>query len=238
MPSFLGQTPKHIHMNALLRPICALWSTSIGKKWLVAITGLGLVIFLLGHLAGNMLVFAGAAAFDEYAKMLHESLHGAGIWIARIGLLAVVSVHIITTISLTRANRAVSPSYEFSATIQAKKSSLIMIWSGLTILAFIIFHILHFTVRTDAQLAALAEKSPHAMVIAGFQNAAVVIFYVIAMSLLCSHASHGVQSMFQTLGLRSKKSAPLIDALSKGYAAIVWLGFISIPIAILCGFRG
>jgi succinate dehydrogenase / fumarate reductase, cytochrome b subunit len=225
-------------MNALLRPICALWNTSIGKKWLVAITGLALVVFLLGHLAGNMLVFAGAEAFDEYAKMLHESLHGAGIWIARIGLLAVVSIHIAATISLTRTNRKVSPNYEYAATIQAKKSSLIMIWSGLTILAFIIFHILHFTVRTDAELASLASRSPHAMVIKGFQNIAVVIFYVIAMTLLCSHASHGVQSMFQTLGLRSKKSAPLVDTISKGYALLVWAGFISIPLAVMFGFGG
>ncbi len=225
-------------MNALLRPLCALWSTSIGKKWLVAITGLGLVLFLLGHLAGNMLIFRGAKDFDEYAKMLHESLHGAGIWIARIGLLTIVTIHIVATISLTRKNRQVSPNYQHNATIQAKKSSLIMIWSGLTILAFIIFHILHFTVRTDAELAGLALTSPHAMVIKGFQSLPVVIFYIIAMTLLCSHASHGVQSMFQTLGLRSKKSAPLIDAISKGYALLVWLGFISIPIAILCGFRG
>ena len=185
-----------------------------------------------------MLVFAGAEAFDEYAKMLHESLHGAGIWIARIGLLAIVSIHIAATISLTRTNRKVSPNYEYAATIQAKKSSLIMIWSGLTILAFIIFHILHFTVRTDAELASLALVSPHAMVIKGFQNVAVVIFYVIAMTLLCSHASHGVQSMFQTLGLRSKKSAPLVDAISKGYALLVWAGFISIPLAVMLGFRG
>jgi succinate dehydrogenase / fumarate reductase cytochrome b subunit len=224
-------------MNALLRPLCALWNTSIGKKWLVAITGLALVVFLLGHLAGNMLVFAGPEAFDDYAKMLHESLHGVGIWIARVGLLAVVTVHIAATISLTRTNRRVSPKYEYAATIQAKKSSLIMIWSGLTILAFIIFHILHFTVRTDAELADLAAISPHAMVIKGFQNISVVAFYVIAMTLLCSHASHGVQSMFQTLGLRSKKAAPLIDAASKGYAILVWLGFISIPLSILCGFR-
>lgn len=225
-------------MNALLRPLCALWSTSIGKKWLVAVTGLGLVLFLLGHLAGNMLVFKGAHDFDEYAKFLHESLHGTGIWIARIGLLTIVTIHIIATISLTKKNREVSPSYQHDATIQAKKSSLIMIWSGLTILAFIIFHILHFTVRTDAELAGLALKSPHAMVIKGFQSVPVVIFYVIAMTLLCSHASHGVQSMFQTLGLRSKKSAPLIDAISKGYALLVWIGFISIPIAVLCGFCG
>jgi succinate dehydrogenase / fumarate reductase cytochrome b subunit len=76
------------------------------------------------------------------------------------------------------------------------------------------------------------------MVIKGFQNVAVVIFYVIAMTLLCSHASHGVQSMFQTLGLRSKKSAPLVDAISKGYALLVWAGFISIPLAVMLGFRG
>jgi succinate dehydrogenase / fumarate reductase cytochrome b subunit len=107
-----------------------------------------------------------------------------------------------------------------------------MILSGLTILAFVIFHLLHFTVRVDAGLAELGKTNPHKMVIEGFSSGLVVLFYAIAMSLLCSHLSHGVASMFQTLGLRSKKSAGLIDLISKGYALVIWAGFLSIPIAI------
>jgi succinate dehydrogenase / fumarate reductase cytochrome b subunit len=219
-------------MNASTCSACAIWNSSIGKKLLVALTGLVLVLFLAGHLAGNLLVFVGEKAFNEYAEMLHTMLHGTGVWIARSVLLTCLVVHVVATISLTRANRVASPKYVHSQTIQASKSSLIMIWSGLTILAFVIFHLLHFTVRVDSGLAEIAKTNPHKMVIVGFSNGLVVLFYAIAMSMLCSHLSHGVASMFQTLGLRSKKSASLITTVSKAYAFLIWAGFLSIPIAI------
>ena len=227
-------------MNALTRSAAAYWNSSIGKKLVVAITGLAMVVFLAGHLTGNMLIYAGKEAFDEYAKFLHEAGHGALIWVARAGLLVVLVLHVWATILLTRENKAARQAYQYKATIQASKSSRIMIWSGLTVLAFIVFHILHFTVRTNSHLAEIAKESPYEMVIAGFSGgflqALVVLFYVIAMSLLCSHISHGVASMFQTLGFRSKKAAGLIQLISLGYAAVIWVGFVSIPVAILLGF--
>ncbi|MFT6241761.1 MAG: succinate dehydrogenase / fumarate reductase cytochrome b subunit [Akkermansiaceae bacterium] len=207
--------------------------SSIGRKIIVALTGLALVLFLAGHLSGNFLIFAGEEAFNDYAEFLHSFLHGAGVWIARLGLLACFFVHIWFTVLLTKENKAARPKYAHNATVQAPKSSRIMIWSGLTIIAFVIFHILHFTVRTDAELATIGEISPWEMVIVGFQNPLVVIFYLISMTLLCSHLSHGVGSIFQTLGLRSKKTAGPIKFISKAYAAVIYLGFISIPIAIL-----
>lgn len=224
--------------------VCRVWKSSIGRKFIVAVTGLVLVLFLAGHLTGNLLVFAGREAFNDYAQFLHGALHGAGVWIARIGLLAATALHVAATISLTRENKAARQAYAHQATIQASKSSRIMIWSGLTILAFIIFHLLHFTVQAGSDfssyvdpdyLAKTGEERHDAwkMVIVGFTNPLVVLFYVIAMTLLCSHLSHGVGSMFQTLGLRSKKSAPMVAAVSKGYALLIWLGFISIPLAIL-----
>lgn len=219
-------------MNASTCSLCTIWKSSIGKKLLVALTGLVLVLFLAGHLAGNLLIFVGEKDFNEYAEMLHTMLHGAGVWIARVVLLTCLVIHVVATISLTRMNRAASPKYVHEQTIQASKSSRIMIWSGLTILAFVIFHILHFTVRVDSGLAEIAKTNPHKMVIVGFSNGLVVLFYAIAMTLLCSHLSHGVASIFQTLGLRSKKSAPLIEKFSKAYALIIWLGFLSIPLAI------
>lgn len=219
-------------MNASTCSLCTIWKSSIGKKLLVALTGLVLVLFLAGHLAGNLLIFVGEKDFNEYAELLHTMLHGAGVWIARVVLLTCLVIHVVATISLTRMNRAASPKYVHEQTIQASKSSRIMIWSGLTILAFVIFHILHFTVRVDSGLADIAKTNPHKMVIVGFSNGLVVLFYAIAMTLLCSHLSHGVASIFQTLGLRSKKSAPLIEKFSKAYALIIWLGFLSIPLAI------
>lgn len=227
-------------MNALTRSAAAYWNSSIGKKLVVAVTGLAMVVFLAGHLTGNMLIYAGKEAFDEYAKFLHEAGHGALIWVARAGLLVVLVLHVWATILLTRENKAARQAYQYKATIQASKSSRIMIWSGLTVLAFIVFHILHFTVRTNSHLAEIAKESPYEMVIAGFSGGflqvLVVLFYVVAMTLLCSHISHGVASMFQTLGFRSKKAAGLIQRISLGYAAVIWLGFVSIPVAILFGF--
>lgn len=211
-----------------------------------------MVLFLAGHLTGNLLIFAGREAFNDYAQFLHEAGHGALIWVARIGLLVTVVLHVIATIQLTRENRAArNEQYQYKTVIQAKKSSRLMIWSGLTILAFIIFHILHFTVKIAGGFSEMMDKPYHdatgesrhdayGMVIAGFQNCClngvVVAFYIIAMTLLCSHLSHGVGSVFQTLGWRSQKSQGLIRKISLGYAYVIWAGFISVPLSIFFGF--
>jgi succinate dehydrogenase / fumarate reductase, cytochrome b subunit len=222
-------------MNALTRCLSSYWSSSIGKKWIVALTGLALVLFLAGHLSGNLLMYVGREAFNEYAEFLHHMLHGVGIWIARIGLLTALILHVVATICLTKQNRSSRQAYEFKATLQASKSSRIMILSGLTILAFVIFHLLHFTVRVDSQLAELGSKDPYGMVILGFKNPLVVLFYIIAMTLLCSHLSHGIASIFQTLGLSSKKSQPLIQKIALGSSIAIWAGFISIPVSVIAG---
>ena len=228
-------------MNALTRSATAYWHSSIGKKLIVALTGLAMVLFLAGHLSVNMLIYAGPEAFDSYAEFLHTAGHGALIWVARAGLITVVTLHVWATILLHRENKAARKQpYAYQATIQASQSSRLMIWSGLTVLSFIIFHILHFTVRLHSGLSEIGEKSPYAMVIAGFQlgwlNAIVVAFYILSMTLLCSHLSHGVASIFQTLGLRSKKAQALIQKASLAYALLIWFGFISIPISIFLGF--
>lgn len=229
-------------MNALTRSLSLYWKSSIGKKLIVAITGLVLVLFLAGHLTGNLLVFVGREAFNEYAEFLHHMLHGAGVWIARSVLLVSLVLHVWATIALTRQNKAAREQYKKQETIQAKRSSLIMIWSGLTILAFVVYHLLHFTIcpkvgvdQAHFNATGLVRNDAWQMVIDGFSPNVwyVAVFYIIAMGMLCSHLGHGVQSIFQTLGLRSRKSAGLIDTLSRGYAAVIFFGFISIPIAIL-----
>ncbi len=238
-------------MNALTRCLETYWSSSIGKKLVVALTGIVLVSFLVGHLIGNLVVFLGPEPFNEYAYFLHHMLHGAGIWVFRATMLVMIVAHVTATISLTRQNRAARQAYEKTATIQATKSSQTMMYSGLTILAFVIYHLLHFTVRDgnnqyntlDRYKTTLhgVEGQVHnawQMVIDGFSPQAwyVSLFYIIAMTLLCSHLRHGVGAIFQTLGLRSKKSAGLINQFSIALSLFIWLGFISIPVAILCGF--
>jgi succinate dehydrogenase / fumarate reductase, cytochrome b subunit len=233
-------------MNALTRCLATYWSSSIGKKLVVALTGLFLLLFLAGHLVGNLVVFMGPEAFNSYANFLHHMAHGAGIWAFRILLLVMLAAHIIATIQLTMQNKAARQSYECKNTIQASLSSRYMVVTGLTILVFFIYHILHFTVRAGNEYNnpalytyLLDGKEVHnawKMMIDGFSVWYVSAFYIIAMTFLASHLVHGFQSVFQTLGLRSKKSTATLQQLSIAYTAFIWIGFVSIPIAILLGF--
>ena len=230
-------------MNALTRAILSFWDSSIGKKILVAGTGIALLLFLPGHMIRNLLLFAGKDAINEYALWLHNLGHGGAVWIARIGLLAALVVHVLLTIQLTARNRAVRQKYSHPATNRASRSSRMMIWSGLTILAFIIYHISHFTVRigNDYNGTAYLTSLPghegdvhnvHKMIIDGFSHTGNTVFYMIAITILCSHLSHGFASVFQTLGLRSRKSDLLIARAGWAYALLIWVGFLSIPVAV------
>ncbi len=237
-------------MNAITSSLTAIWTSSIGKKIIVAITGAFLVLFLAGHLVGNLLVFVGREAFNDYAYFLHHMVHGAGIWIFRLVMLGALGLHVAATVSLTLQNRAARKPYECQAVIQATPSSRIMILSGLTLLAFFIYHMLHFTARIGNQYNALdryketvmnnGEKlvrhDAWQMTVDGFTWWPATFFYVLAMTLLCSHLSHGVSSIFQTLGLRFKKSEGALRLVALAYAFVIWIGFISIPLAIIFGF--
>ena len=231
-------------MNALTRCLATFWSSSIGKKLVVAVTGIVMVLFLAGHLIGNLVVFMGPEPFNEYAYFLHHMLHGMGIWLFRLVMVGTVAAHVAATVALTLQNRAARKDYECAATIQATQSSRTMILSGSMIFCFVIYHLLHYTARIGNEYDTLARykttiegvkgevHNAWLMVIDGFSWWPATLFYVIAMTLLCLHLMHGVGSVFQTLGLRSKKSATLIQQLSIGYSLVIWLGFISIPLAI------
>lgn len=237
-------------MNALTRVASTYWNSSIGKKLVVALTGLFLLLFLLGHLVGNLVVYMGPDPFNQYAYFLHHMGHGAGIWAFRIVMLVMLAAHIVATIQLTKQNKAARQSYAYQTTIQASGSSRYMILTGLTVAAFFIYHILHFTARvgnsydtSERYITTLhgIEGEVHnawQMVIDGFSPQAwyVSLFYIIAMTFLASHLMHGFQSVFQTLGLRSKKSAATLKQLSIGYTALIWFGFVSIPVAVFLGF--
>lgn len=231
---------KAPYMSAVLDPLSRFYGSSIGKKILVALTGLVLAGFVLGHMIGNLLVFVGKDAINEYGHMLQTALHGGGVWIARAGLLAAVAVHIVATIHLAIQNRAARPDrYGKNATQVASKASTTMVISGLTILAFIIYHLLHFTAHAGndygSYMTNLHGESVHdvyRMVITGFSWLPAVVFYIIAMALLCFHLSHGVSSLFQTLGIATDKSWPLFKSLGYLFAAVIFIGNCSIPIAI------
>ena len=230
-------------MSAVFDSLSRFYASSIGKKILVALTGLVLLGFVLGHMIGNLLVFVGKDAINEYGHLLQTALHGGGVWIARFGLLAAVVIHIVATIQLTKANRAArKDAYAKHKAQVSGTASRTMIWSGLTILAFIVYHLLHFTVRVwhgfgdDKYKVTLHGETAHnvyQMVIDGFSWAPASIFYIISMLLLSSHLSHGFSSLFQTLGVATDKTEPLFKKLGYAFAGLILVGNCSIPIAIL-----
>ena len=227
-------------MSSLISALPTFYHSSIGKKFLVALTGGFLVLFVLGHMIGNLLVFVGPEAINEYGHMLQTAGHGLLVWVARLFIFGAIGVHAWATISLTKANRAARVQrYGFEATQVASKSSRVMILSGLTILAFFIYHILHFTVHAGndygTYMTTVNGEQVHdvyRMVITGFSWLPASVFYIIAMALLCSHLSHGVSSMFQTLGLNTEKTAPFYQKVGWAYALLILAGNCSIPIAI------
>ena len=207
---------------------------SIGKKVIMALSGLVLAGFVFGHMIGNLTVFKGAAAINEYAEWLHA--HPGLLWVARSVLIISVIAHIWSGVLLTIENRiarAGGPAIE--ATRHASLSSRTMPYSGVVILAFIVFHILHFTFRKIALGGQEFGPDVYKMIIAGFSQPAVAIFYIVSMILLCLHLSHGISSVFQTLGLRNERWRGRLDVLATLYGWVIALGFISIPLAVLLG---
>lgn len=227
-------------MTSVTASLFRFYDSSIGKKILIALTGMVLVGFILGHLIGNLLIFAGKDAINEYGHFLQTVGHGMGVWVARVVIFGSIILHVILTVQVTKRNRASrEQKYGKEHTQVASKSSRMMIVSGLTILAFFIYHILHFTARKfndyDTYKTMLDGHEVHdvyRMVIAGFSWAPAALFYIIAMVLLCSHLSHGVSSMLQTLGLGNERTRPLFEKIGKAYALLILVGNCSIPIAI------
>ena len=177
-------------------------------------------------------MFKGPAALNEYAKWLHD--HPGLVWTARTVLLISVFAHIWVGIKLSLENKASrdgGPAVD--ATRRATLGSRTMPYSGVVILGFIVFHLLHFTFKSVA--VAYQGDSVYAMVVAGFAQPAIAIFYIVSMLLLCLHLGHGVSSVFQTLGLRNERWRGRLDALALAYAWFIALGFISIPLAVLTG---
>jgi succinate dehydrogenase / fumarate reductase cytochrome b subunit len=200
----------------------------------MALTGLVLAGFVLGHVTGNLLMFKGPAALNAYAKWLHDN--AALLWGARVVLLVSTFAHIWVGIQLALENRAARDGGPAAAaTRRATLASRTMPYSGVVILGFLVFHLLHFTFRTVALGGVDFGDDVYKMLIAGFSCQPVAYFYIISMLLLCLHLSHGVSSVFQTLGLRNERWRARLDVLALVYAWAIALGFISLPLAVLTG---
>ncbi len=207
--------------------------STIGMKVIMAITGLVMVGFVIAHVTGNLLVFRGPEAMNAYAAMLKAT--GGLLWVARGVLLASVVLHIWAAVTLTRINAAARPAAYAKKTPQVSTfAGRTMFFSGLLLAAFIVFHILHFTTGT-LQPAPFSHTDVHRNMIGSFQVPWVAALYVAVMLGLGAHLFHGAWSSFRTLGLTKPSGQPLKKTLSTVVAALVWLGFTIIPVAIVAG---
>jgi succinate dehydrogenase / fumarate reductase cytochrome b subunit len=241
-------------MNA---PLTLAPRSSLGSKFLMALTGLGLTGFVIAHMLGNFQVYSGRDALNSYAAALKHM--PSLLWTARIGLLVIFVLHIVYGVRLWLANRAARPvMYHYKKYREATLASRTMLWTGLVILAFVLFHLAHYTFGVVEQ-APVRDASGHvtsqgyldlkdpqdpkrqdvyAMTVYGFRNPIVSVLYIVAMALLAFHLSHGFQSLFQSLGLNHPRWMPLLKGASLVVAIIVFVGNSSMPLAILLRLVG
>jgi succinate dehydrogenase / fumarate reductase cytochrome b subunit len=224
-------------------PVLTLWNTTVGKKVVMAVTGLVLVGFVIAHMLGNLKIFLGPDAIDTYALFLRkvgEPLvpYEVLLWAARIILLVSVVLHILASVQLTLRNWAARPrGYDTKQSIATTYAARTMRWSGVIIALFIVYHLLHFT----AGIVGFSPGQFHHLkvydnVVAGFSVWYISVFYILAMAALCLHLDHGIWSMFQTLGCNNARVSPRLMVLSRVVALVVFAGFISVPVAVLAGW--
>jgi succinate dehydrogenase / fumarate reductase cytochrome b subunit len=220
--------------------LAAFYRSSVGKKMIVAITGIILILFVIGHLLGNLQIFLGPDWINGYSQHLRDL--GPLLWAIRIFLFAAVSIHIYATIQLAIENRRARPEpYVDRNYVKASWASRHMVVSGIVVLAFIIFHLLHFTARKFNPQFPLLKLDPlnrydvYSMMVYGFENVYVSIFYVIGLFLLTLHLTHGSSSFFQSLGLNDRKLTPRLALGGRIFAWLLFTGYTSIPIAVLLG---
>ncbi len=237
-----------------MRRVVRLYSSTVGMKWVMAITGLIFVGFVLNHMVGNLKAFLGPEAFNAYAIGLREIGHpliptGAVLWIARIVLLGAFVAHVHAAVTLSRRSRAArSGRYKRRAALNFSYASQTMRWGGIILLLFIVYHLLHMTIGiqgvpgvdpsfTHIHLGESGELEAQAFrnLVTGLSNPLVTFAYLIAMSALCFHLYHGLWSAMQSLGANHPKYNGLRRPLALGLALAVFVGFSAVPIAILVG---
>jgi succinate dehydrogenase / fumarate reductase cytochrome b subunit len=207
---------------------------------IVAITGLVLIFFIIGHLLGNLQIFLGPDWINSYAQHLRDL--GPLLWVIRIFLLIAVVLHIYYTIVLTIDNRRAHGGYTTKHHVKATFASRYMWLSGLVVLAFVLYHLAHFTwVIADPRLSTLHpdplnRRDVFSMMVYGFRQPIVSVFYIVAIFLLMLHLTHGASSFFQSLGLNDKKLTPRLARAGRVFAWLIFIGYTSIPVAVLLGF--
>ena len=220
-------------MNDIITTACKFVTSSIGRKIIVALTGACLLLFLVGHLAGNMTIYGGDPGngvpswIDAYATGLH-TMPAWLLWAIRLGLAAVLLIHVVFTLVLKIENVNARTQYQKEGTLKATLSSRTMVLTGVMIFCFLLFHLWQLTVNGD-------PSDCYGHIVAAFSNVWCSAFYIIWICCLFMHVRHGLQSVFQTLGLSTRKVRPLYNLIAVLFGLVVCGAFISIPVAVLCG---
>lgn len=213
--------------------------SSLGKKQVMAVTGLMLALFVFVHMLSHLLMFSGADAYNGYAHDM-QSL-GPLLWVLRGGLLSVFLVHVIVAIGLILANKRARPvSYKRFVPVRSRFYSRAMAFTGLLLLAFVVMHLLHFTTGdlwSDfyGHVDGKGRHDVHRMMVLSFQKPLLVGLYLGALAFLCMHLAHGMSSWFQSLGLNHRKYNSIIRVVGPVYGVSVFAGYVAVPLAILAG---
>ena len=222
-----------------------LFCSSLGKKYLMAGTGLLMILFVIGHMLGNLQIFLGAESINRYGDFLQSNVEI--LWPVRIVLLGIILVHIWSATKLTMENRAARPiAYQQWEPTAASYASRTMMVSGVIVAFFIIYHLLHYTVMVQAVNLkgenfadfkdANGRHDIYKMMVEGFSHPLVCLFYIVGVGLLCLHLSHGASAMWQSLGWKKRYYGPCLDRMAKCGSAVIFLGYVIIPISIWAGW--
>ena len=233
----VGETPsqQRTRRSTALR----LWSSTVGKKAVMAVSGAVLLLYVVAHMVGNLKAFGGADAIDSYGRFLREFGapvlgHGGLLWIVRVVLLVAVVLHMTAAVQLARRARRARPvAYAQRPKVQGSYAARTMRWGGVIIALFVVYHLLDLTAGVLNPHG--VEGEIHANVVADFQHWYVVLAYTLAVVALGFHLRHGMFSALRSLGVASARRAAAVRATALGVAVVITAGFLAVPYAVLFG---
>lgn len=236
-------TESTVETKAAPNRLLALWSSVIGKKVVMALTGAVLFLFVIAHMVGNLKIFSGPVEINAYSHFLREVAwpefaNGQVLWGARIVLLVCAFLHITAAMQLTRMNWQARPvGYGSKKDVETTWGALTMRWGGILLAVFIVFHLFHLTAGVVGfQPGQFEHLMVYQNVVAAFSVWPIALFYIVAMLALCFHLDHGLWSALQTLGWVTADNTKSVRTISRLVAILIFAGFVSVPISVLAGW--